>query len=152
MAKLSSKFGGNIVNRLALYAEKFRDPPVVKVGFLESATYPDGTSVPTVAAVNEFGAPSRGQPPRPYFRRMITEKKSSWGDAIVLNYKDTGRDINKTMDRMGQGMKGQLQQSIRDLRDPPLKPSTVKSKGFDKPLIDTGHMLNSVDYKVTRED
>ena len=50
-----------------------RDPKV-DVGFLEGALYPDGTSVALVAAVNEFGAPSRGQPPRPYFRRMIAAR------------------------------------------------------------------------------
>jgi len=29
--------------------------PEVRVGFLEGATYPDGTSLPMVAAINEFG-------------------------------------------------------------------------------------------------
>jgi hypothetical protein len=31
----------------------------LKVGFAEAATYPDGQSVPLIAAVNEFGARRR---------------------------------------------------------------------------------------------
>lgn len=122
--------------------------PRVSVGFLSDATYPDGKSVAMVASVNEFGAPSRGQPPRPFFRIMVAEKRDTWGDAIAANYKATDGNVKQTLDRMGQGIKGQLQQSIRDLIDPPLAPSTIKAKGFDKPLIETSVMLNSVDYRV----
>ena len=122
--------------------------PRVKVGFLSDATYPDGTSVALVAAVNEFGKPAIGQPPRPAFRLMVAEKRGTWPAAVEANLKATDYDAHKTLDRMGQGIKGQLQQSIRDLWEPPLKPSTVRRKGFAKPLINTSHELNSVDYRV----
>lgn len=36
--------------------------PSVRIGFLESATYPDGTSVAGVAAIQEFGATINRQP------------------------------------------------------------------------------------------
>ena len=49
---------------------------------------------------------------------------------------------------MGEGIKGQLQQSIRDTNAPPLAPATVSAKGFAKPLIDSSNMINSVDYEV----
>lgn len=127
---------------------KHNKEPYVKVGFLEGATYPDGTSVALVAAVNEFGAPSRGQPPRPFFRNMITANQGSWAGAVANLMKANGNDVKKTLDLTGQGIKGQLQQSITDLVDPPLAASTVAAKGFDKPLIDTSHMLNSADYEV----
>ena len=125
---------------------------VVRVGFLGGATYPDGTSVALIAAINEFGAPSRGQPPRPFFRNMITKESPNWPAAIEENLKSTDFNVEQTLNRMGEGIKGQLQQSIVDLTEPPLAPSTVKRKGFDKPLIDTGHMMNSVDYEVKVED
>lgn len=120
----------------------------VQVGFLENATYPDGTSVALIAAINEFGAPSRGQPPRPFFRRMIIAKSPEWPGAIADLLKTNDFDANRTLEQVGAAIKGQLQQSIVDLVDPALKPSTVARKGFDKPLIDTGHMLKSVDYRV----
>ena len=49
---------------------------------------------------------------------------------------------------MGLGIKGQLQQSIIETNAPPLAESTVARKGFEKPLVDTSHMLNSVDFEV----
>jgi hypothetical protein len=122
--------------------------PYVKVGFLSGATYPDGTSVALVAAVNEFGAPSRGQPPRPFFRNMIAAKQGGWSQAVANLMKANHNDVAKALDLTGQAIKGQLQQSIIDFTDPPLKASTIKAKGFDKPLIDTSHMLNSADYEV----
>lgn len=142
------KLTQKLADHLAKIIRSTKGLPRVRVGFLDGATYPDGTSVAEVATINEFGAPSRGQPPRPFFRLMIAEKRGTWGDAVALNWKATNGDAAKTLDRMGQGIKGQLQDSIRNLVDPPLAPSTIARKGFDKPLIDKGHMLNSVDYVV----
>src|SRR5271156_112418 len=120
----------------------------VDIGFLENATYPDGSSVPLVAAINEYGAPSRNQPPRPFFRRMIAEKSPEWPGAIASLLAANNYDASVTLDKVGAAVKGQLQQSIIDLVSPPLSPVTVKRKGFDKPLVETSHMLKSVDYKV----
>lgn len=50
----------------------------LEVGFFETATYPDGAKVAEVAASNEFGVPSRNQPPRPFFRQAITNNKEDW--------------------------------------------------------------------------
>ena len=147
MATLVNKTS-KLAERLAHIAKGVTDEPQVKVGFLSEATYPDGTSVAMVAAVNEFGAPSRGQPPRPFFRLMVAQHRHEWPSAIGKVYKATDFNAQKTLDQMGQLIKGELQQSIRDLTEPPLAPSTVARKQFDKPLIDTGHMLNSVDYEV----
>jgi len=127
---------------------KLEGLPTVKVGFMENSTYPDGTSVPMVAALNEFGVPSKGQPPRPFFRRMVRDKGPTWPAGVATQLKDTDYNVPLTLQRVGQGIKGQLQASIRDLTDPPLAPSTIARKGFSKPLIDTGVMLNSVDYEV----
>ena len=139
-------------DKLAAYlrnlSKKADKPATLRVGFLESATYPDGTSVPMVAAIQEFGAPSKGIPPRPYFRRMIAEKADTWGAAIGDLLTANDFDAEKTLGLAGAGIKGQLQQSIRDLTSPPLAPATIAAKGFAKPLISTGHMINSVDYDV----
>jgi hypothetical protein len=144
----SLKGGDELTRYLAEKGQSTAGQPHVDVGFLEGSTYPDGTSTPMIAAINEFGAPSRGQPPRPYFRRMVAEKRATWGDAVAKNYQATNGDVLKTLDRVGQGIAGQLKQAINELTDPPLAPATIKAKGFDKPLIDTSHMINSVDYQV----
>jgi len=53
--------------------------------------------------------------------------------------------------RMGEGIAGQLRESIQSTNSPPLAESTIEAKGFEKPLIDTGHMWNSVAYEVAAE-
>lgn len=145
------KGGDQLEKKLAELANQVTKPGVLKVGFLEGATYPDGKPVAMIAAIQEFGAPSRGIPPRPYFRNMIALRSPNWGDAIAVNLKNNDYDAEKAMNFVGEGIKGQLQQSIIDTNSPPLSPTTVRRKGFDKPLIDTGHMLNSVDYNVTSD-
>jgi hypothetical protein len=120
----------------------------VKVGFLAGATYPDGKPVAMIAAIQEFGAPRAGIPPRPFFRNMIAAKSPEWGPATGALLIANDYDALKTLQQVGEAVAGQLRQSIVDLVDPPLAPSTIKRKGHSKPLIDTGHMLNSVDYEV----
>ena len=76
---MASISGGNKLEAaLKAISAKINRPGTLRVGFLEGATYPDGTSIPMVAAVNEFGAPSRGIPPRPFFRTMVADKSSTW--------------------------------------------------------------------------
>ena len=129
-------------------ARRLGRPATLKVGFLGNATYPDGKPVAMIAAINEYGAPSRGQPPRPFFRRMINAKQGEWPAAIAGVLQAQGNDVEKALDIAGAAIAGQLRQSIVDLVDPPLAPSTIARKGFDKPLIDTSHMLKSVDHEV----
>jgi hypothetical protein len=147
MATISG--GTKLEAALRQIADKVTRPATLRVGFLEGATYPDGTSVALVAAVNEFGAPSRGQPPRPFFRNMIKSKAPEWPSAIAGLLKGNGYDAEAALDVAGAAIAGQLRQSIQALTSPPLKPATVARKGFSKPLVDTGHMLQSVDHEVT---
>lgn len=140
--------GAKAQAKIADFIHKIEAAKTVKIGFLEGATYPEGTSVPMVAAVNEFGAPSRGQPPRPFFRRMIAAKQGEWPSAIANLFKANDYDARLTLNQAGEAIAGQLRQSIVDLVDPPLAPSTIKRKGFDKPLIDTSVMIKSIAYQV----
>lgn len=148
MATIGLSGGKALEAKLAEIAGKIGQGGTLRVGFLEGATYPDGTSVPYVAAIQEFGDPAHNLPARPFFRSMITEKSGKWGGALGKIAVSTDYDIDQTLGQMGEGIKGQLQGSIQALTSPALAPSTVKAKGFDKPLIDTGHLLASVDYET----
>lgn len=142
------KLGEAVEARLMEYARKIGNGSV-SVGFLAGATYHDGTPVASVAFWNEFGhkGPSPA-PARPFFRRMVAKDSPQWGDqlghALIVN---SGKGV-PALAFMGEEIKGQLIQSINDLTSPPLAKSTIRRKGFKKPLIDTGHMLRSVDYRV----
>lgn len=140
--------GDKLAMALSQISKQLSRPETVRIGFLENATYPDGTPVALVAAVNEYGAPSRGIPPRPFFRNMIADKSADWPEALGKTLQATGLDQTKALELMGQGVAAQLRDSIVATDSPPLAQSTIDKKGSSKPLVDTGHMLNSVDYEV----
>ena len=163
----------------------------VRVGFLEGSTYPDGTSLPMIAALQEFGGSTtipahvarvyrkidrNGKfkkggrfvkkrlanyssvhnvpahvikiPSRPFFRTMLANVKPELPKMIAVLTKKDEYDVYLVMMTMGAFLQSRLQESIRTWTIPGNAPSTIRRKGFDKPLIDTGHMLNSVDFEV----
>lgn len=118
----------------------------VRVGYLAGATYPSGQSVAMIGAIQEFG--SARIPARPAIRNMIAAKAKDWPTSLAAILQHNHNDVPLSLQLLGEGIKGQWQQSIRDLWAPPLAPSTVARKGFDKPLIASSHMLNSVAVEV----
>jgi len=129
-------------------AAKIAKPATLRVGFLENAKYPDGTPVGLVAAIQEFGAPAVGIPPRPYFRNMVAAKSKEWPEAIALTLRASGLDAKVALEKTGHAISGQLRESIINTNTPPLAAATIARKGFAKPLVDTGHMLGSIDFEV----
>ena len=99
------------------------------------------------AAVHEFGAPEKGFPPRPYFKAAIAKNKDKWPDMMSKGIAEAG--IDRALDLVGATMADDIRNSIRDEEFTALKPATVNRKGFATPLIDTAHMVNSVDHDVT---
>lgn len=137
-----------VQDKLNEIAKDLQSAASLRVGFLENATYPNGTPVALIAAVQNFGAPSRGIPPRPFFTNMVKEHQNEWAPQAAQLLRQNKYDVKKTLMVLGEAIAGQLRQSIVDTNEPPLAPATVARKGFEKPLIDTGHMINSVDYEV----
>jgi hypothetical protein len=146
MASRELSVSDNVVRKLKEIAAKMRGS--LEVGFLEGATYSDGTPVASVAFWNEFGNGSA--PPRPFFRTMIAKESPEWPARMAALAKSTNNDGLKMLALMGEDIDGALKQSINDFTTPALAASTIKRKGFDKPLIDTSHMLNSTGYRVMR--
>jgi hypothetical protein len=142
------KGGALLERRLERLARLVARPATLSVGFLENATYPDGKKVAMIAAIQEYGAPSRRIPPRPFFRNMVAAKSGEWPRALAGLLRANNMDAVRALNIAGQAIAGQLRQSIVDTNSPPLSPVTIARKGFSKPLVDTGHMLNSVDHEV----
>lgn len=91
-------------------------------------------------------------PPRPFFRTMIAEKSSGWGDDIGKALKQTGYDTDLTLNRVGERIEGQLKQSIMNFTTPANAPSTIREKGFNDPLVDSGDMSNGTGHRVVTSD
>lgn len=118
----------------------------VRVGIVEQATYENGDSVAQVAYWNEYG--TAHIPPRPFFRQTIAENKDGWPDKAAEILRENGGNVPLTLKQMGEGVKGQIVETIQGFREPPNAAATVRKKGFDKPLIDTGTLWRSIDYEV----
>lgn len=142
--------GTKFEGALATLAAKLAKPRTLRVGFLAGATYPSGKSVAMIAAIQNFGAPRANIPPRPFFSNMVAKKSPGWPKGLARQLKATGNDVDAALALAGEAIRGQLQQEIRETNAPPLSPVTIARKGFAKPLIDTGHMLNSVEYEIRR--
>lgn len=166
--------GDKLDAKLREIGEKLGKRAMLKVGFLEGAKYPDGTSVAMIAALQNFGGGAI--PPRPFFTLMVQEKSPDWGEKLARLLQQHNYDVTKALESMGMGIAGQLRQSIVDMNAPPNSPVTALLKSrfptgqyepddvwqafhdvaagegeglSSKPLVWSGHMLNSVDYEVT---
>ncbi len=82
-------------------------------------------------------------------RNMIADKSAGWPDQVEKELIAADYDAEVALARMGELIAGQIRQSINNYpADPPLSPATIKRKGHGKPLVDSGHMVQSVDYEV----
>lgn len=149
--------GSKALEKLADQIKKSK----LEVGFFESATYPDGTPVAYVAAIQEFGYPAGNIPSRPFFRNAISQN-DGWKDLAskAMSAVVEGRiELNQALNQMGFKMAADVKDSITDGSYEPLKQSTLaarqsrkRTQGVaSKPLIDTGQMLQSVTYAVNGE-
>ena len=145
--------GDKLKSTLNKLFEKVGTSTIVRVGFLEGATYPDGTSVAEVAFINEYGAPAAGIPPRPFFRNAIAKNSPTWGKLVSAALKQCEMDSKLALALVGMKVGEQVVQSIESNTPPPNKPATAKRKGFAGgaavTLQDTKHMKRSVEYEVS---
>ncbi|WP_268914112.1 hypothetical protein [Lentilactobacillus sp. SPB1-3] len=102
---------------------------------------------------NEFGTAKI--PARSFLRgASARNRKHSWkfvaGTALksVLNGKLTG---NQAYQMVGKQMADDVRKQI-DTIGPPNAAATVKLKGRNQPLVDTGGLYRSIDEKVTKRD
>lgn len=152
MATIGFSGGAALEARLKEIAKRAGEAGTLQVGFMAGSTYPDGTSVPMVAAIQNYGAPAAGIPPRPFFTNMVRDKSPTWAESLGNIAVATDYDMKMTLGHLGEGIGGQLIESIIGFDSVPLADSTVARKGFDKQLVNTGHMKNSVYYKVGDDD
>ena len=127
----------------------------LNVGWFD-AKYEDGTPVSTVAMIQEFGAPEKNIPPRPFMRPAKMEHAQEWkelfqkGAKAIHKGSKTEEDV---LNELGDRIIADIRSAIMDVHFPPLKEQTLKarrSKGnySDKPLIDTQKMFDTLEKRV----
>jgi hypothetical protein len=154
--------GGDLLERyLQSITKKLGHGVQVKVGILADAKYSGthpirGTKqfdgpVAQVAFWQEFGT-DNGVPPRPFMRETVAKYSGQWGNKLGKTLRATKYDARKSLKIMGRGIQLEMRQTLNDWTEPPNAPRTVARKGFNKPLIDTGHLERSIDFQIIEED
>lgn len=86
-------------------------------------------------------------PARPFMRNTVSNNQAEWGKALGTALAETGFSVEKSLNVMGRVMSDQMRDEIKSV-GPDNKPSTIRKKGFNRPLIDTGRMFQSVTHEV----
>lgn len=120
-------------------------PRSVEVGFFE----PEAASL---AFFMEFGFINKltgvPVPPRPFFRMCILDKKLEWGASLAGQLAD-GKTSLAAMKQIGKWMRDDVSAYMTfDWMYIRNRPATIKRKGFDKPLYETGRLHKKVKFKV----
>lgn len=121
----------------------------VHVGFQAGeASYEGGADLVEIAAYNEYG--TSDTPARPFMQQSWENHQEELQQLcqqaynIVLNG-GTAEEACKIVGVAGVGI---IQKEIVEGNFEPNAPSTIRKKGSDRPLIDTGQMRQSVKYVV----
>lgn len=125
----------------------------LRAGLLEGATYPDGTPVAAVAAFNEFG--TLHTPARPFMRSTVQKNGKRWAKGFAILIKGQQYKYLKALNLLGGQVVGDIKVSVATWQTPPNSAETTRRKqgkgtNAGHPLVETGHMMKSIDYEVTK--
>ncbi len=105
-----------------------------------------------IAMFNELGTST--SPSRPFMRQSVdknAEKINRFMKSQLQRIKNGQATAEDVMKAIGTFQKGLVQKEIRDGEFEPNAPSTISKKGSSKPLIDTGHMRQSVNFVICKK-
>lgn len=148
------------LNRIIRTLNKDLDGVVVKVGVQakdKAVRRGKGGSIcntdqplAVIAAVHEFGLGS--MPQRSFLRSAYDENKPTI-DAMVDNIANgavQGMSVGTALNQLGNVVQGMVQKKIVDGPFKPNAPATIKRKKSSRPLIDTGHLRQSIRYVIEK--
>ncbi|QDP55902.1 MAG: hypothetical protein GOVbin8609_34 [Prokaryotic dsDNA virus sp.] len=153
MSKMTAKIKkspNKAIKKLEEIAKQMKGDNLVKVGLPKgSNNYPDGTSVIMVGNVHEFGSPSRGVPERSFLRSTLNEKSGKYKNDL----KKLGKKVllgemtsEQSLQMLGLMASSDVKDKITDIKEPAL----TSREG--NPLVDTGHLRQSITYEVGNAD
>lgn len=134
---------------------------VVKAGVLAGAIYPAdmirdartgreypdpraGMPVASIAAALEYGVGQNH--PRPFMQQTVAQRRKEWTEGVVKLVK-SGQSPAQAVGIIGQVMKEDIMKTVTDW---PADNSAAwaATKGFNHGLIQTSHLLKSIDSQV----
>ena len=148
------KFGGNIDTSKI---QKLMQKATVEVGFPSGISHPPKSEngkqidMAELAAILSYG--SANIPARPFLKEGLLQNKKQLLNALKKSYEiliKTGKD---NLDQVAQMAVAGIQRLVRSKSffAPNAESTKRQKKGKDTPLIDTGLMMKSVQYRITRK-
>lgn len=141
--------GPSLSEAIFLQVPELKNGFTIKIGVASGSTYPDGQSVADVAYWDEYG--TENIPARPTISLVPFKYGDEWRGQLESILKSSGWKVEQSLEAFANMIVGQVKMEINNLVDPPLSPYTIKKKGSDKPLIDTGLLLNSYAYQIEKK-
>ena len=141
----------------------------VNVGWFEDQRYKDNLPIAQVARWQEFGTKA-GIPRRPFMHQSMMKYEKIWLEklkSLIQKEIDKEKNINidKALMKFGEIAKGDIQDTILSgsfTRNSPItvhggwmwkngKAIYIEGKGFDKPLVNEGIMVGSIQARTDKE-
>lgn len=108
----------------------------------------EDVTVVEIANYHEFG--TRYIPERSFVRASFDKNLDEYarvGENLIRQALEFKIDADGIAEGLGQHIVGQTQEYLTKLSSPPLKPITIVRKGSSNPLIDTGQLRDSIEWK-----
>ncbi len=91
-------------------------------------------------------------PSRPFFRKTVRDNRKQWIDKVGQLLSLYKGDVDKVLNVLGNSMSEEIRAAIMSWTDPPNRPSTVRKKGFNSPLRESGDMAKAIGYEVSDDE
>lgn len=121
-------------------------------GFYARSKYSDGTPIPFIMRIQEFGRVDERIPARPFMRYTAKTHRKKWKKMISVGLQRR-QDQTQILSQVGDVMRGDIQDTITrsDSLFEPNAPSTIKAKGGNNsPLKDTATALRAISFEVRK--
>ena len=115
----------------------------ISVGILGGKHLDGETNLAEIAAIHEYGSRDERIPERPAFRAAQRRAKG-----IIQRAAHEGRLHDA--ETLGEELASDLKETVRDLRIPKNRPSTLRDKRGTNPLIDSEALVDGIRYRVER--
>lgn len=120
----------------------------VRIGIQQGEASEDGVDLVDIAMFNELGTVHI--PSRPFLRDSV-DAHAAEINAFLQSMRSQllkGGSAEEVLKKIGVFQKGLVQNEIANGHFLPNSEATIKRKGSDKPLIDTGRMRQSINYVI----
>lgn len=114
---------------------------------------PLAINMATLALIHERGSAANNIPARPFMKQTRQRAEGRFARLLRRLYKQVvNGKVNPQngLAKLGVSYEGEMKNTFIVGQFVPNKPATVKRKGSSRPLIDTGHLRQSIISKVVK--